>query len=150
MNKLARYQRIADQLEELFQKTDNFNARMATTCALLHHKFNYYFWTGFYSLIDGQLTVQTYQGPVACLVLKKGLGVCWASINEKKSIIVSDVEKFPGHIACDSRSKSEIVIPLIKNNEVLAVLDIDSKELNSFDDEDREGLEIIIKLLLEG
>ncbi|MBI9032169.1 GAF domain-containing protein [bacterium] len=150
MNKLARYQRIADQLEELFQKTDNFNARMATTCALLHHKFNYYFWTGFYSLIDGQLTVQTYQGPVACLVLKKRLGVCWASINEKKSIIVSDVEKFPGHIACDSRSKSEIVIPLIKNNEVLAVLDIDSKELNSFDDEDREGLEIIIKLLLEG
>jgi len=147
MNKLARYQRIADQLAELFQKTDNINARMATTCAVLQHKFSYFFWTGFYSLVEGQLIVQTYQGPVACLVLKKDIGVCWASINQRKSIIVPDVEKFPGHIACDSRSKSEIVIPLIKNNQVIAVLDIDSKDFNSFDDEDREGLELIINLI---
>lgn len=148
MKKLARYQRIAHQLEELFLKTDNLQARMATTCAVLHHKFGYYFWTGFYSLIDGELTVQTYQGPVACLVLKQNLGVCWASINEKRSIIVPDVEKFPAHIACDSRSKSEIVIPLFKDNQIIAVLDVDSKELNSFDDEDREGLELIMKIII--
>lgn len=148
MKKLARYQRIAKQLEDLFQKTDNIQARMATTCAVLHHKFSYYFWTGFYSLIDEDLVVQTYQGPVACLVLLKNKGVCWASINTKKSIIVTDVENFPGHIACDSRSKSEIVIPLFKNNEIIAVLDIDSKELNSFDEEDREGLELIMKLIV--
>jgi GAF domain-containing protein len=148
MKKLARYQRIATQLEELYKKTDNLQARMATTCAVLHHKFNYYFWTGFYSLIEGKLTVQTYQGPVACLVLKKDTGVCWATINKKESIIVPDVDKFPEHITCDSRSKSEIVIPLIKDNEVIAVLDIDSKELNSFDEEDREGLEAIMKLLI--
>lgn len=148
MDKLARYDRIISQLEDLFQKTDNLQARMATTCALLHHKFSYYFWTGFYSLIEGQLTVQTYQGPVACLVLKKDVGVCWASINEKRSLIVTDVENFLGHIACDSRSKSEIVIPLIQDNEVIAVLDVDSKDLNSFDDEDRQGLEKIINLIL--
>ncbi len=148
MDKLGRYKRIATQLEELFHKTDNLQARMATTCAVLHHKFNYYFWTGFYSLLDGELTVQTYRGPVACLVLKKDTGVCWASINKKESIIVPDVNQFPEHITCDSRSKSEIVIPLIKGNEVIAVLDIDSKELNSFDEEDREGLEAIMKLLI--
>jgi len=147
MKKLERYKRIAKQLEDLFKKTDDLHARMATTCALLHHKFPYYFWTGFYSLIEGELTVQTYQGPVACLVLKKDVGACWAVINAKKSIIIADVDKFPGHIACDSRSKSEIVLPLYKNNEIVAVLDIDSKELNSFDEEDREGLELILKLI---
>ena len=135
------------QLEELFKKTDNIQAKMATTCAVLHHKFNYYFWTGFYSLIEGDLVVQAYQGPVACLVLQKNKGVCWAAVNEKKSIIVPDVERFPGHIACDSRSKSEIVVPLFKDDEVIAVLDIDSKDLNSFDDEDRKGLEMIMKLI---
>ncbi len=147
MNKLARYERISLQLEELFKKTDNIQAKMATTCAVLHHKFNYYFWTGFYSLIEGDLVVQAYQGPVACLVLQKNKGVCWAAVNEKKSIIVPDVERFPGHIACDSRSKSEIVVPLFKDDEVIAVLDIDSKDLNSFDDEDRKGLEMIMKLI---
>ena len=147
MNKLARYERISLQLEELFKKTDNIQAKMATTCAVLHHKFNYYFWTGFYSLIEGDLVVQAYQGPVACLVLQKNKGVCWAAVNEKRSIIVADVEKFPGHIACDSRSKSEIVVPLFKDDEVIAVLDIDSKDLNSFDDEDRKGLEMIMKLI---
>lgn len=148
MDKIARYKRVAQQLEELFTKTDNIHARMATTCALLHHKFSYYFWTGFYSLVRGELTVQTYQGPLACLVLKKDVGVCWTSINEMKSIIVEDVHKFPGHIACDSRSKSEIVVPLIKNGEVIAVLDVDSCDLNSFDEEDREGLEIIVNMLI--
>ncbi len=148
MDKISRYKRVADQLQELFSKTDDLQARMATTCAVLHHKFKYFFWTGFYSLKEGELTVQTYQGPLACLVLKKDSGVCWASINEKKSIIVADVEKFPGHIACDSRSKSEIVIPLFKGKEVIAVLDVDSKELNSFDEDDRYGLEMIVELIV--
>ncbi len=148
MDKIGRYKRVAEQLEELFTKTTDIHARMATTCAVLHHKFKYYFWTGFYFLKDGELTVQAYQGPVACLVLKKDIGVCWASINEKKSIIVTDVEKFPGHIACDSRSKSEIVIPIFKGKEIIAVLDVDSKDFNSFDEDDRKGLEMIVDLLV--
>lgn len=148
MKKLARYERIATQLAELFKKTDDLQARMATTCAVLHHKFNYYFWTGFYTLRDADLVVTTYQGPVACLVLKRNSGVCWAAVTEKRSILVPDVEKFPGHIACDSRSKSEIVIPLYQNGKIIAVLDVDSKELNSFDEEDRQGLELIMKLLI--
>ncbi|MFA7057114.1 MAG: GAF domain-containing protein [Candidatus Cloacimonadales bacterium] len=147
MKKLNRYKRVATQLEELLKKSNNINARMATVCALLHHKFNYYFWTGFYSLVDGELIVTTYQGPIACMVLKKDVGVCWAAINQKESIIVPEVDKFPGHIACDSRSKSEIVIPLFKDGEVVAVLDVDSKEPNSFDEQDREGLELILKLI---
>ena len=147
MKKLNRYKRVATQLEELLKKSNNINARMATVCALLHHKFNYYFWTGFYSLVDGELIVTTYQGPIACMVLKKDVGVCWAAINQKESIIVPEVDKFPGHIACDSRSKSEIVIPLFKDGEVVAVLDVDSKETNSFDEQDREGLELILKLI---
>lgn len=147
MKKLNRYKRVATQLEELLKKSDNINARMASVCALLHHKFNYYFWTGFYSLVDGELIVTTYQGPIACMVLKKDVGVCWAAINQKESIIVPEVDKFPGHIACDSRSKSEIVVPLFKDGEVVAVLDVDSKEPNSFDEQDREGLELILKLI---
>ena len=147
MKKLNRYKRVATQLEELLKKSDNINARMASVCALLHHKFNYYFWTGFYSLVDGELIVTTYQGPIACMVLKKDVGVCWAAINQKESIIVPEVDKFPGHIACDSRSKSEIVVPLFKDGEVFAVLDVDSKEPNSFDEQDREGLELILKLI---
>ena len=147
MKKLNRYKRIATQLEELLKKTDNVNARMASICALLHHKFNYYFWTGFYSLVDGELIVTTYQGPIACMVLKKDVGVCWAAINQNESIIVPEVDKYPGHIACDSRSKSEIVVPLFKDGKVVAVLDVDSKEPNSFDEQDREGLELILKLI---
>lgn len=142
-----RYKRILSQIRELIKKTSDPYARMSTIAALLHNKFNYYFWTGFYRLLDGELTVCSYQGSVACLVLEKHKGVCWAAINEQKTMIVADVCKFPGHIACDSRSASEIVIPVWKDNKIVAVLDVDSKELDTFDEIDSKYLEKIVKVI---
>ena len=121
---------------------------MATVAAILHHKMDGFFWTGFYLLRDGNLIVGPYQGPAACQVLPKDTGVCWTGINRGESIIVPDVEKFPGHIACDSRSKSEIVVPVRDNTgQVIAVLDVDSKQLNQFDETDAAGLEKIVGLI---
>jgi L-methionine (R)-S-oxide reductase len=145
-----KYDRIIDQLVELFKKTDDMDARMATICALLYHKFDKNFWVGFYFLKNGELTVKCYQGPLACQVLSKDKGVCWAAINNSESIIVPDVELFPGHIACDSRSKSEIVIPVKnENGNVTGVLDIDSDKLDSYTDTDRIALEKIVKLIFK-
>ena len=110
--KEGRYSRITAQLEELLAKTDDPLARMATICAVLHHKMDYYFWTGFYLYKSGKLVVGPYQGPVACLELEKDRGVCWAALNKRDSVVVPDVHAFPGHISCDSRSKSEITLPL--------------------------------------
>lgn len=122
---------------------------MSTIAALLHHKFSTYFWTGFYFLDEqGELIVGPYQGPVACLKLKKDTGVCWAGINKGESIVVGNVEEFPGHIACSSLSKSEIVVPAHNSEgKVVAVLDVDSKELKAFDDTDRVELEKIVDLI---
>ena len=145
--KIKRYKRVLIQIEELIQKATDPLARMSTIIAILHHKFDYFFWTGFYRLIDGELTVSCYQGSVACLVLEKHTGVCWTAIDEKKIQIVPDVHKFPGHIACDSRSASEIVIPIWKNNKIVAVLDVDSKELDSFNEIDAEFLEKIVGMV---
>ncbi len=146
--KQGRYDRIYDQLFELLTATKDKTARMSTVCAILHHKIDYFFWTGFYILREEELIAGPYQGPVACQVLKRGTGVCWAAVNSKNVMIVSDVEKFPGHIACDSSSRSEIVIPLFNSqNDIWAVLDIDSKELNSFDTVDRENLLKITNLI---
>ncbi len=146
--KEARYLRIYNQLEKLMSICTNEEARKATIIAVLHHKMEYFFWTGFYMLNNGELVVSKYQGPVACMLLKKNTGVCWASINQQKSIVVNDVHNFPGHIACDSRSLSEIVIPLKSNdNKIVGVLDVDSKDLNSFDEIDRIYLEKILNLI---
>ena len=146
--KEGRYRRIYKQLEELLTATNNLESRMATVVAVIHHKIDYFFWTGFYCMDKGVLIVKTYQGPVACQVLKKDTGVCWAAINKKKTIVVPDVHQFPGHIACDSRSKSEIVVPIRKKNgDIFGVLDIDSKELNSFDEMDALWLERIVGLI---
>ncbi len=121
---------------------------MSTIASVLHHKFDYFFWTGFYLLTDGELIVGPYQGSVACIKLKKDTGVCWAGINRKETIIVPDVHKFPGHIACDSRSNSEIVVPLKdQSGKIIGVLDVDSKALNAFDEEDKIGLERIAELV---
>lgn len=146
--KRKRYERIYNQLQKLLTLHDNPIANMATIVAVLHHKFDYYFWTGFYLLQNGELIVGPYQGPVACIKLKKDTGVCWAGINKGETILVPDVHKFPDHIACDSRSNSEVVVPL-KNNkgEIIGVLDVDSKDLNSFDELDKEGLERILDLI---
>jgi L-methionine (R)-S-oxide reductase len=143
-----RYQRIHAQLEPLFFKTENKLARMATISALLHHKMPHFFWTGFYLLDEGDLVVGPYQGSLACLVLEKKKGVCWAGILRRETIVVPDVHKFPGHIACDSRSNSEIVVPLFdENDEILGVLDVDSEKPDAFSDVDKEWLEKIVRLI---
>lgn len=147
--KEGRYSRIYKQLQGLLTATENVNARMSTVAAVLHHKMDTFFWTGFYCLSEnGELTVRTYQGPVACQVLAKDTGVCWAGINQQQTIVVPDVHDFPGHIACDSRSSSEIVVPVRnRNGEIFGVLDVDSRELNSFDDTDATWLEKIVALI---
>lgn len=149
--KSGRYQRIFGQIKKLIEATTSPWSRMSTIAALLHHKMPDYFWTGFYYLDEkGDLVVGPYQGPVACLKLKKDTGVCWAGINEERSQVVPDVNKFPGHIACSSLSKSEIVVPVRdKSGKVVAVLDVDSRKLNAFDDTDREELEKIVTLIYE-
>jgi GAF domain-containing protein len=150
LKKKSRYLRIYHQLEDLLGKSDDFDSKMATILAVLHHKMESFFWTGFYLLKDGELIVKSYQGPVACQVLEKNTGVCWAGVNQQKTIIVPDVHKFPGHIACDSRSKSEIVVPLKDNeNRIIGVLDVDSTLINAFDPIDAEFLEKILSLLFQ-
>ncbi len=142
------YQRIHAQLGELLPKTRNKIARMATVAAVLHHKMPHYFWTGFYALDSGELIVGPYQGSLACLVLEKEKGVCWAGIFRRRTLIVPDVHKFPGHIACDSRSRSEIVVPLFdKEGQVWGVLDVDSRLLSAFSEIDAEWLEKIVALI---
>ena len=145
--KAGRYQRIISQLEGLLTKTSDPVARMATIAAVLSNKFEYFFWCGFYFVHGDKLIVGPYQGPVACQVLQ-GTGVCLASVTQNKSIVVPDVHKFPGHIACDSRSNSEIVVPVRDpGGNILALLDVDSASYNSFDETDRIYLEIITALV---
>ncbi len=146
--KQGRYSRIYTQLESLLEKPGNTLSRLATIVAVLHHKMDYFFWTGFYLLDDGKLIAGPYQGPAACQLLEKGTGVCWAGINQNKTMVVPNVHEFPGHIACDSRSNSEIVVPLRNaHNEIIGVLDVDSKDFDAFDEADAQGLEKILKLV---
>ena len=129
-------------------KSNSPTARMATIIALLHHKMDTFFWTGFYRIENGLMTVFMYQGPVACQILEKDKGVCWAAFNKKETVVVEDVHQFPGHIACDSRSNSEIVVPL-KNetSEIIGVLDVDSNQKAAFDEVDTKWLEKILELI---
>jgi len=146
--KAGRYQRIHQQLEDLLKDKPNSIACMATIAAVLQHKMDYFFWTGFYLLDKDELIVGPYQGSLACIKLKKDTGVCWACVNRGETVIVADVHRFPGHIACDSRSNSEIVVPLKdKNGLITGVLDVDSKEHGSFDEVDAEWLGKILQLI---
>lgn len=148
--KKARYGRIHAQLRELLAKCEDEEARMASVAALLHHKMSRFFWTGFYGLREGRLIVKLYQGPIACMELRKDTGVCWAAINSGKTVLVPDVEAFPGHIACDSRSRSEICVPFRdRSGAVTAVLDIDSDVPGNFDEIDGQELEKILALIHE-
>jgi L-methionine (R)-S-oxide reductase len=148
MNKENLYNRIYTQLEELLKMTGDIDSQTATISAVLHYKLGRTLWTGFYFVKDGELLVKTYQGPLACQVLKRNTGVCWTAINEGKTIIVPDVHKFKGHIACDPHSKSEIVVPVRnKKGVIIGVLDIDSKVLDRFDHVDAEWLEKIVSFL---
>lgn len=143
-----RYQRILAQLEELLRKTDCPQAHRATAAALLHHKLPGASWTGFYMLRDGELVVDAYQGPVACLVLEAHTGVCWAAVDRRESVLVPNVHAFPGHIACDPRSRSELVVPVLgKDGEPVGVLDLDSQRPDHFDRVDVEGCEAVVRLL---
>lgn len=145
--KAGRYQRIVKQLEELLVKTSNPVSRMATIAAVLSNKFDYFFWCGFYMVHDDKLLVGPYQGSLACQVLQGG-GVCISCVQKGGSLIVPDVHKFPGHIACDSRSNSEIVVPVKDSeNQILAVLDVDSIAFGSFDEVDKRYLEIIAAMV---
>ncbi len=147
-NRQARYQRIYDQLQELVTgKSPGLIAAMATVCAVLHAKMPHHSWTGFY-LVAGpdELHVGPYQGPVACQVLHGG-GVCLHSVRTRKPVIVEDVNAFPGHIACDPRTQSEIVVPLLAEGSVAAVLDIDSHQPAQFTRDDVAPLEKIVSLV---
>lgn len=143
-----RYARIREQLIGLFAKTDDPIARMATAVALLHHKMPHFFWTGFYLLKNEALVVGPYQGPLACAVLPGPEGVCWAGVRRGESILVPDVRTFPGHVACDARSKSEVVVPLRDaDGRVVGVLDVDSDKREAFGEADVKGLEAIVGLI---
>lgn len=145
---MRRYQRIYSQLQELLEATEDKTARMATTIALLHHKMPQFFWTGFYILREGDLTVGPYQGSLACQILEKNRGICWAGVNTKQTVIVPDLHKYPDHITCDRRSNSEIVVPLFdRRHHVWAVLDVDSRKFDAFSDVDRVWLEKIVNLV---
>ncbi|MEW6336282.1 MAG: GAF domain-containing protein [Acidobacteriota bacterium] len=146
--KTQRYARIRAQLVELFGATTDPIARMATATALLHAKMSGFLWTGFYLLRDGELIVGPYQGPLACLLLPAHTGVCWAGVDRGETVLVPDVHAFPGHVACDSRSNSEIVVPLRDGSAaVVGVLDVDSQRHAHFDDADAAGLEAIVGLI---
>ncbi len=146
--KRARYDRVAQQLKELFGATREPQARMATAAALLHAKMDGFFWVGWYLLRDGELAVGPYQGPLACLVLVAHRGACWAAIDRRESVVIADVHAFPGHIACDSRSRSEIVVPVRAGaGAIVGVLDVDSERLANFDETDRDCLETIAALI---
>ncbi len=148
MFKKERYERIIVQLTELFEKTSDPIARMATAAALLKGKMKHLFWIGFYRLVTGDLVVGPYQGSLACQVLARHTGVCWAAVDRGETVVVPDVEKFQGHIACDSRSKSEIAVPVRDMaGEIVAVLDADATVLAAFDAEDAYGLEHVAGLI---
>ena len=145
-NKAEQYQSLIPQIKGLLEGETDLVANMANAVAALKEQFGW-FWVGFYVVKNEELVLAPFQGPVACTRIKKGRGVCGTSWAEAKTLIVPDVEKFPGHIACSSLSKSEIVIPVIRNNEVVAVLDVDASEYDQFDKTDQQYLEEIVTLI---
>lgn len=144
--KEEQYTQLIPQIKGLLEGETDLVANLANVCAALKEQFGW-FWVGFYIVKNGELVLGPFQGPVACTRIRKGKGVCGTSWTEAKTLIVPDVELFPGHIACSSLSRSEIVVPVIRNNEVLAVLDVDSSDLNTFDETDQRFLEEIISLI---
>jgi L-methionine (R)-S-oxide reductase len=150
----ARYDRIYTQLSEQLKTgpkcTTDPIARMATISALLHAKMPHFFWTGFYRLVDEALVVGPYQGPLACALLPPPDGVCWRGISGGQTVIVPDVHAFAGHVACDARSQSEIVVPVKDlGGLTVAVLDVDSDQPDSFSEVDQVGLEKIVALVMD-
>ena len=145
-DKLAQYQSLIPQIKSLLEGETDVVANMANVCAALKEQFGW-FWVGFYLVKQDELVLGPFQGPVACTRIQKGRGVCGTSWAQEKTLIVPNVEEFPGHIACSNLSKSEIVIPIIKNGEVIGVFDVDSEFLNQFDEVDQKALEKIMMLI---
>ena len=144
--KSDKYSLVYKQVEALVEGEDDCIANMSNIAAILHGTFGFW-WTGFYVVKGNELVLGPFQGPVACSRIPFGRGVCGTAWKRKESIVVPDVEQFPGHIACSSLSRSEIVVPVFRDGKVVAVLDIDSINLNAFDETDRESLEKITGLI---
>lgn len=145
-DKTAQYQSLIPQIEALITGEDDLIANLANICAALKEQFNW-FWVGFYIVKKDQLVLGPFQGPVACTRILKGKGVCGTAWQQAETLIVPDVDAFPGHIACSSLSRSEIVLPIFNNDEVIGVLDVDSELLAHFDETDARYLEQIIKFV---
>lgn len=145
-SKKDQYESLMPQVKGLLDGETDQVANMANLAGALKEQFNW-LWVGFYIVKNGELVLGPFQGPVACTRIRYGKGVCGSAWAEGKTLIVPDVEQFPGHIACSSLSKSEIVVPLMWDGEVVAVLDVDSSEHNSFDETDRKYLEEMTKLI---
>jgi len=145
-DKAERYKTLVPQIEALIGEEKDVVANLSNIAAALKQTMNF-FWVGFYIVKNDQLVLGPFQGPIACTRINFGKGVCGASWKEKKVILVPDVEEFPGHIACSSDSKSEIVLPAFKNNEVALVLDVDSDQLNDFDATDEKYLSQVMRFI---
>jgi len=146
-NREEQYRSLVPQVRALLEGENDLVANLANVAAALKEQFGW-LWIGFYLVKGDELVLGPFQGPVACTRIKKGRGVCGACWERKKTVIVDEVEKFPGHIACSSLSRSEIVIPVLKGGEVIAVLDADSEMLNHFDETDQRYLEEIVGMIV--
>ena len=145
-NKAEIYQSLIPQIKGLIDGEPDLIANLANIAAALKEQFGW-FWVGFYLVKNDELVLGPFQGPVACTRIRKGRGVCGAAWQQTRTLIVPEVEKFPGHIACSSISRSEIVVPVIRDNEVVAVLDVDSELLDLFDETDQQYLEEIVAFI---
>ena len=147
MEKAEKYRLLVRQVAALLEGETDVIAKMANVAAVLHETFGFW-WTGFYTVgNDGKMHLGPFQGPVACYTIPFGKGVCGTAWESKETVVVPDVEQFPGHIACSSISRSEIVVPVLRDDKVIAVLDIDSKDLATFDETDRLYLEQLCKII---
>ena len=144
--KNEKYELLYKQIVAVVATESDPIANMANVCSMLHQTFGFW-WTGFYRVVRGELVLGPFQGPMACTRIAKGKGVCGTAWSKERTQLVEDVDKFPGHIACSSLSRSEIVVPIWHDNEIIGVLDIDSKHLATFDTTDQEWLERIVQLL---
>jgi GAF domain-containing protein len=146
LTKVETYRSLKEQITALLANEPDATANMANFCAAIHHVFKFH-WTGIYRVVGGQLVLGPFQGPVACTRIGEGKGVCGTAWSENRTIRVKDVEAFPGHIACSPLSRSELVVPIRRNGTIIAVLDIDSTELDAFDEEDQIGIENLVTVL---
>lgn len=147
MTKIEKYKSILPQISAVMDNNVDIIANMANMAAMLHETFGFW-WTGFYRVMNNELVLGPFQGPLACTRIAYGRGVCGTAWKERRTIVVPDVEEFPGHIACSAASRSELVVPIMQNGEVIAVLDIDSENLATFDQTDAEYLQQMVSMLV--